>query len=100
MDGAGIKIWAHSPVSDLHHQVVVDDEGSLDKANWLILIDYVGGPNPIYVGEAPPGTSAAALSWRIKRITWAAGNPTAVEWANGSAAMVHIWNERDLYSYS
>lgn len=97
---AGAKIWGREPESEVHNRVLVDDEGSLDSANWLILIDYVGTANPIYVGEAMPGTLTSVLHWRIKKITWVAGNPTAVEWANGSAAMVHEWDDRALYAYS
>lgn len=67
---------------------------------YTTLIDYVGTANPIYVGEAAPGTLVSVPQWRIKRITWVAGNPTAVEWAGGQASMTYEWDDRDTYAYS
>lgn len=67
---------------------------------YTILIDYVGTANPIYVGEAMPGTATTVTEWRIKRITWVAGNPTAVEWAEGQASFSYEWDERAAYAYS
>lgn len=72
-----------------------------------ILLDYVGGTNPIYVGWAEPGSDPAAAVWRIIQITWDGNNnPTAVEWAAapgetiGDALYRHIWNNRAALSYS
>jgi len=64
-------------------------------------IDYNGGTNAIYIGQANPGTATSAGYWQIKFITYDGNNnPTSITWANGSSNFGFIWNNRASYSYS
>lgn len=65
-----------------------------------VAIDYDGGANPVYVGEATADTAKSVAAWRIKKITWSGSNPTDIQWADGESAFVNIWNSRTTYSYS
>lgn len=58
-----------------------------------ILYD-VGDPI-IYIGTASLGTSSAASSWLIKKITLSGGSPVSVQWSSTSA----IWNNRATEIY-
>lgn len=51
-----------------------------------------------YVGEALPGTSESAPSWRIKRIT-ETGSDVNIEWADGAATFTQVWDDRVSLSY-
>lgn len=51
-----------------------------------------------YVGQAAPGSSAAAAVWRIKRIDSTSG--IIITWADGNDAFDKIWNDRATYTYS
>lgn len=52
----------------------------------------------VYVGQAPPGSSAAAPVWRIKKITESVGG-SSVNWAGGNSDFIHIWNNRLSLTY-
>lgn len=80
-------------MSDTDELMIIYDtpgEGEL-----TILFDEV--TTYTYVGYATPGTPTSSASWRIKRLTNASGN---VEYAEGSADFVNIWNNRVSLSYS
>jgi len=62
-------------------------------------IDYVGGANPIYIGEARPGSSLMSLKWRIKRLTYVGNTVIRSSWANGNARFNKRWDNRGLYTY-
>ena len=62
-------------------------------------IDYSGGSNPIYVGEAIPGTSPATARWRIKMLTYSGTNVVISAWASGTDAFDKIWTSRATYTY-
>ena len=64
-------------------------------------IEYDVANNPIYVGETKPGTNAADLRWRIRRVDYdAANNPLNVLWAEGNGNFDKAWNLRRTYTYS
>jgi len=67
---------------------------------YITVVEYDLANNPIYVGEALPGTATSDNKWRIKRITFdPANNPTAVEWAENAALFDKVWDDRAAYSY-
>jgi hypothetical protein len=69
--------------------------------NYTALIEYDLNGNPVYVGEAEPGSSTAELKWHIKRITYDVnGNPLAIQWADGSRAFRFAWDKRLDYVYN
>jgi hypothetical protein len=70
--------------------------------NYVTLIDWDGGTNPIYIGKAKPGTATSATTgWSIKKFTWDANNnPTAIEWANSTETFDKEWDERTTYAYA
>ena len=64
-------------------------------------IDYVGGTNAVYVGEAAPSTSVNASGWRIKYITYDAnGNTLSVTWSPNYSKFGDIWANRASLVYS
>lgn len=68
---------------------------------YTTAIAYDASNNPIYVGEANPGTAESATGWRIKKITYDANNnPTNVQWADGNTKFDNVWDDRASYSYS
>jgi hypothetical protein len=54
--------------------------------------------NTTYVGQAVPGTPAAAAAWRIKRIT-ETSTGSSVDWADGAAAFIHSWDDHLTLTY-
>lgn len=70
------------------------------KSDLLVVIDYDGGADPIYIGTAPPGTAVGEPGWQIKKLTYDAGtNVTAVKFADDTNDYMKIWNNRATYSY-
>ena len=66
-----------------------------------LLLDYVGGTNPIYLGVAQAGMTTDNTGWQIRKITYdGASNPIAFQFANGSSAFDSIWDQRANYIYS
>lgn len=70
----------------------------------IIMIDYDGSGNQLYIGTAAPGSATSDAVWRIKTIlyTTAGGNTvqSAVLFADGSPAYHAVWDNRSLLSYS
>lgn len=58
------------------------------------------GTNPIYIGEAPPGTPTSSALWRIKKLEYSGSLVTGTVWANGSADFDKVWDNRTSYSYN
>jgi len=89
--------------------IVLDDlstPGSVGQTNpmpvgtdYTVAIEYIGN-NPIYIGEAKPGTPKSAVGWRIKKITYDGNNPIDIQWASGTKTFDKIWDNRADYSYS
>ena len=66
-----------------------------------IVIDYVSGTNPIYIGSAVPGTATSDNKWQIKKLTFDGNNnPTAIQFAGGSPSYTNIWDNRASLTYS
>lgn len=64
-------------------------------------IDYNGGANATYIGQATPGTATSAAGWQIKFITYDGNDePTSITWANASSKFTFVWANRTSYSYS
>lgn len=55
-------------------------------------------PGVTYVGQAAPGTASSSAAWRIKKITDSAGG-ASVDWANGNANFVNVWDNHLAYTY-
>ena len=65
-------------------------------------IDYDGGTNAIYIGEALPGTLTSNSKWRIKKLTYDGNNNvTDIKCANGEALSFTVeFDDRTTYTYS
>lgn len=64
-------------------------------------IDYVGGTNPIYIGQAFPGSATSLPVWRIEKITYDGNNnPTVILWSPKYGNFGDIWDNRASLSYS
>ena len=58
---------------------------------------------PLYIGEAQPGTATSEAKWRIKKMEYGDGEsmpPTGTIWADGETSFDKIWDNRATYSYS
>jgi hypothetical protein len=52
-----------------------------------------------YIGEATPGTSRDAATWRIKRV-YELGDDLEIIWADNTADFVKVWDDRATYEYN
>lgn len=59
---------------------------------------YVSDPNTIYVGYADLGAATSAAAWKIKRIQFAASNPTDLMWSGDD--FTAVWDDRTIIPYS
>ena len=63
-------------------------------------IEYDGNGNPIYTGEAAPGSGKDEAKWRIRKFTYSGSSVTDVQWADGNTDYDNIWDDREELSYS
>lgn len=65
------------------------------------ILDYNGGTQPIYIGEAQPGSSINGPSWRIQLLTYDGnGNVINQQWAPLFASFGDVWASRAGLTYS
>lgn len=81
-------------VGDVHVQVMEDSDVPYAKRT-----DFEGD-SIIYRGEAPVGSDENVAVWRIRRLTIAADDDVAEEWANGDAKFDKVWLDRTSEVYS
>ena len=68
-----------------------------EEVKYSKRVDFVD-PDIIYKGEAAPGSTEDAQSWRIKKITFV-GEDIKEEWAEGTAEFNKVWSSRESYNY-
>lgn len=69
--------------------------------NMSLEIDYVGGTNPIYMGNAAPGTPTSSALWKIVKLSYDGNNNvTSILYAGGSPSFNQVWDNRASLSYS
>lgn len=75
---------------------------SISSDGVITRIDYDSGDDPIYIGEAQPGTSTSINFWRVKKLGYDAdGSVTSILWANKEAITFTVnWDDRTTHSYS
>jgi hypothetical protein len=66
---------------------------------FTVSVEYSGG-QPLYVGEAEPGTLKGKNGWRIKKMSYSGTDVTDVQWADGTNMMDKVWDARASYTYS
>ncbi len=64
------------------------------------LIDFDGGRQPIFIGEATPGTLSSAAKWRIQKRAYTDNKLISIKWAEGNGNFVHIYNNRGTFTYT
>lgn len=68
---------------------------------FLMLADYVGGTDAIYIGKAVPGSATSDEKWKIRKFTYDGNhNILSILFADGVAAYDKIWDDRADYDYS
>lgn len=77
--------------------IACDSAGNIGTSSAGLALRLDEGATYTYIGEAQPGTSDAAASWRIKRMTNA---DSTIVWADGNASFDNIWNNRAALAYS
>ena len=72
----------------------------VDISLYMVRVVYDSFSNPIYIGEAAPGTGNDEPYWRIKFMVYdASDNPTSLSWADGTNEFIKIWDNRTDYDY-
>lgn len=72
---------------------------SEEDAMYSKRIDFISDL-VLYKGDAPVGSSEAALVWRIRRITIAGDNDVTEVWASGTANFDKAWTDRAILTYT
>lgn len=73
----------------------------IKDTTYSMYLEYDSSNNPVYIGEAIPGSSTSDSVWRIKKLTAdGSNNITSILWAEGTATFNKIWDNRTSYSYS
>ena len=68
---------------------------------YSMYLTYDASNNPVYIGEAVPGSATSDAVWRIKKLSAdASNNITSILWADGTAKFIKIWDNRSDYTYS
>lgn len=98
--------WINLNANDMHHFRIGEDgrllvdTGTAESSSYTVALENNGAGDPIYIGEASPGTVKADAGWRIQLLTYAAGDLVDIQWASGNANFDKIWNNRAGYIYS
>lgn len=73
------------------------------EEKFIQKIEYQSGNQPLYLGEAAPGTGVDEDGWRIQLFEYGDGNnspPTGILFAGGEASFRNRWGARSGYEYS
>ena len=70
--------------------------GIVTEGNFTQYVDSQG--DTLYLGFAQIGTATDEEGWQIKRIT-KSGAVTAIEFAEKTDEFIHIWDDREAYTY-
>jgi len=77
------------------------DPGTITDSQYITEIDYVSGTNPIYLGNATPGSATSASAWQIRKLTYDGNNNVvSILFAGGTSAYTAIWDNRASLTYS
>lgn len=73
----------------------------LKDTTYSMYIEYDASNNPLYIGEASPGSTTSDAVWRIKKLSVdASNNVLSILWTNGDASFTKAWTSRTEYIYS
>jgi hypothetical protein len=73
----------------------------LDSSDGQVLVDYLAGTLPIYIGRAAAGQATKAAVWSIRKVTYDANyNVTSIKFAQGVDAYNYVWDSRATYTYA
>ena len=75
-------------------------QNNLYNSRWTQAFENNGDGNPIYWGEAEPGSAKSSAVWRIKKLTWSGSSVTDIQWADGTTGFSKVWDDRASYTYS
>jgi len=89
---ANKKKFISESFTDILERLKVDLEVQYDR-----LVDTEG--DYTYIGEAIPGSARDAAVWRIKRV-YEQGDDIEIVWANNSADLQFVWDDRATYEYN
>jgi len=73
-----------------------------DSAQYTQKMENTGDGQPLYMGEALPGTATSAATWRIRKMEYDNGTqrpPTGVLWADGVSTFTKVWDDRSTGGY-
>jgi len=76
--------------------LIINSDGSIGK-KFTEKMDNSSSGQPIYVGEAGPGTNTGSPTWRIKKLEYDDGDfkpPTGILWASGNTNFDKVWDSR------
>lgn len=96
-----VELLGYDPVNDLLRRVRLDESGNLfmTERPYSVRIAY-SGVNPVYIGEAVPGSLTSEAKWKIKKLTYSGDNVSSILWADGNNKYDNIWDNRAILDYS
>ena len=62
--------------------------------------DFLTGRQPIFIGEADPGTVTSAAKWRIQKRTYSGNKLIRIKWADGNGNYDKVWDDRAGFDYT
>lgn len=76
----------------------------LAPAGHIMNVDYGPGDEPVYFGEAMPGTLNSEAGWRIYRYEYETIEGdlevVGIRFASGDTSFDKVWDDREDYEYS
>jgi hypothetical protein len=95
-------IALHTANSNPHTQYLTRTDFEAEMAQqYAIQYDQDADPPTVaYLGQALPGTSAGAASWRIQKLTFSGDGDVSSQWADGDSNFDNVWTDRASLSYS
>ena len=95
-------IALHTSNSDPHTQYLTRTDFEAEMAQqYAIQYDQDADPPTVaYLGQALPGASSGAASWRIQKLTFGGDGDVSSQWADGDSNFDNVWTDRASLSYS
>ena len=76
----------------------------LSPAGYIMNVSYGVGEEPVYFGEAVPGTANDVIGWRIYRYEYSVIDDDleviGIRFASGNTSFDKVWDDREEYEYS
>lgn len=90
--------------SGTQYPLIINPDGTIPVNTVLLLtqaIENNAQGQPVYIGEAAPGTNTGSAAWRVRKITYTSDNfVSGITWASGNIHFDKIWTGRGSSPFS